>query len=621
MKKFLSCLIIFAMLVTGCMPVLASDDKVEISFCIGDETLIINGTPVTVEKPYAVGEGVTLVPVRVITEAFDAKVDWIGETQSVRLTYPDVDILIQIGNPIAEINGRAETLLAPPEISSGYTMVPLRFISENFGAEVSYDNETQRIIVTKEKSKETVSIEGAVSNKYIGDSYYGWSMENPMDMPMDYRSFDGSETYFYDGINEINIKVFTYDPEEYDFENDYIESKMSLSDLTLVKAEKDDSDKNCKSFHMAGKDKAFYYDFNQYVTPDYIFLASGALSNEDTKVRDQYLDLLATFKCKFEDTDTYDLSNIKSGFRKFESEHLKLSFNVPENFYMATSEDSQNRFDFYEIENGISAVHAVVYSKSDVGSAKELATADYDHNKALLNEDLATFSNEPSAKEYSNISAIEYSYAVKSDSLSYHVRDVFFELGEYVYNLGVCVELPNDGYDQFIDKIIESIKAEPLDAKEVGVLMQNLPVATGTTKAKLGKLNMEVPNIYMEIGADETSMAYVGSVNGVVITCGKVQDASATTADLRTMMKTVESAVKDEGGVILKTLHDETINNKKFQAFRAKTDEEGKTAYSTVYACLHNGSAYIITIICSETMYSKATQAEINSILESIKFE
>ena len=174
MKKILCYLVVLTMLVSGCLPVMASEGKVEISF-------IINGTPVTVEKPYVVGEGVTLVPVRVITEAFDAKVDWIGETQSVILTYPDVNIVIQINNPVAEINGRAETLLAAPELSAGYTMVPLRFISENFGADVSYDNDTKRITVTKEKTGDSsVSIEGSVSSKYVGDSYFGWSMISKM---------------------------------------------------------------------------------------------------------------------------------------------------------------------------------------------------------------------------------------------------------------------------------------------------------------------------------------------------------------------------------------------------------------------------------------------------------
>ena len=48
-------------------------------------------------------------------------------------------------------------------------------------------------------------------------------MENPVDMTMDYRGFDGLETIFVDDENEIDIDIYTYDSKEFDFENDIIE--------------------------------------------------------------------------------------------------------------------------------------------------------------------------------------------------------------------------------------------------------------------------------------------------------------------------------------------------------------------------------------------------------------
>ncbi len=623
MKKILSCFVVLAMLISVYLPTLASEGAVEISFCVGDDTLLINGSPVTVEKPYVVGDGVTLVPVRVITEAFDAKVDWIEETQTVNLTYPDVNIVIQIDNPVAEVNGRAETLLAAPQLTeAGYTMVPLRFISENFGADVSYDNETERITVTKEKSgNSTISIEGSVSSKYIGDSFFGWSMENPLDMTMENRSFDGMDTTFSDGENEISIGIFIYDQEEYDFESDYNQIKMSASGHTLVKTEKDTSDENCKSFHLGVKDKQYYYDYQQFVTPKYIYVVSGTFLNEDTNAKDRYLNLLTTFTCKFEETDTYDLSNVKDGFKKFEAEHLKLSFNVPENFYMASSEDAQNQFIFQEIENEISSVDAVVYSKSDVGSASALATEDFNHNKTVLNEKITTFINGPIERQYSNIFATEYSYTVKSETKNYHTRDVFFEIGEYVYNVNVTVELPNDGYDKHITNIIESIEAEPLDSEEVGVLMRNMPIATGTITGKLGKASIELPNIYIPVSSDDSSMAYLGPVNGVVVTCMKVQASSATTYDLKNMMKSAENDLKEEGAVVLNTVHEKTIHNRAYQTFKVKTTDDDETVYIEQFACIYKGQIYVFMTGCSEIVYSESTQAEISDIIGSIKFE
>ena len=148
MKKIILLLLIITILSTLNITAFATD-KTEIEFSVGDETLLINKTPVTVVKPYVVGEGVTLVPVRVITEAFGAKVGWVEETSTVTLEYEDINIVLQLGNIIATVNEKEETLLSAPELTNSSTMVPLRFISEKFGATVSYDEATERITVVK----------------------------------------------------------------------------------------------------------------------------------------------------------------------------------------------------------------------------------------------------------------------------------------------------------------------------------------------------------------------------------------------------------------------------------------------------------------------------------------
>ena len=149
MKKFVTVLLTIC-LVFGTMCVFASEvnnDSVEVNFMIGSNVITINGVEHNVETaPYVVEPGVTLVPVRIITEAFGANVKWIEETETVTVSYPDVEIVLQIGNTLAEVNGKAETLLAAPELVNDRTMVPIRFISENFGAEVGICIYNQRNI-------------------------------------------------------------------------------------------------------------------------------------------------------------------------------------------------------------------------------------------------------------------------------------------------------------------------------------------------------------------------------------------------------------------------------------------------------------------------------------------
>lgn len=621
MKRLISCLLVFVM-VLSCFSAVAAEDKVEIIFKVGDSTLLINGSQVTVEKPYVVGEGVTLVPIRVITEAFGAKVDWIAETKTVKLSYPDVEIVIQIDNPMAEVNGRAEKLLAPPELTaSGFTMIPLRFISENFGAVVSYDDATGGISVVKEVSDgDIVSAGVSVDSKYIGDSFYGWSMQNPVGMTMDDRSFDGRGTFFVDGENKISIEILTYDPEEYDFEKEYNEIKLSSSKFTLVNAEKNTDDENCKWMRFGLKDSEVYGDYQHFVTPENIYIVTGVFPHEDAKARDEYLEILSTFKCSFEGDDVHDLSNIKDGFRRFESEQLKFSFDVPENYYMASS-SSQNRFDFFEVKNEVSSITSVVYSKSDVTSARELATEDYNHNKKVMNEKLATFSDNVTDKQYNGLSAWEYTYSIESFGRKEHTRDVFFEVGDYVYNVSVTVEIPMDDRDGYIDRIINSIKAEPLDSKEVGVLMKNVPVATGTFDVTAGDATIKLPNIYKEVLSSETTHLYMGALNGMGVSL-TADNTCSSLGELKESFRNIEGLTdKNPSSSVIKDTQPLRMKNANGFETVIYVTEDDAASYCEYYGFVYEDVAYVISFVCPDYSYSESAKKEIKEILNSLTFD
>lgn len=124
--------------------------KVSVSFKVGDSTLLINGEKVTVETPYVVGTGVTLVPIRVISEAFGAEVDWDGATKTVTVSCGECKVIVTVGSKTALVNGEEKTLEEVPELTDGgFSMIPLRFISESLGATVGYDNATAQITVEK----------------------------------------------------------------------------------------------------------------------------------------------------------------------------------------------------------------------------------------------------------------------------------------------------------------------------------------------------------------------------------------------------------------------------------------------------------------------------------------
>ena len=83
-----------------------------------------------------------------------AKVDFDGTTKTVTAEKDGIEIKLTIGNDIAFVNGAENKLLVPAEIKNSRTMVPLRFVSEALGAKVDWDGSTKTITIVNEKAGE-----------------------------------------------------------------------------------------------------------------------------------------------------------------------------------------------------------------------------------------------------------------------------------------------------------------------------------------------------------------------------------------------------------------------------------------------------------------------------------
>ena len=92
-----------------------------------------------------------MVPLRFVGEAFQAEIEWfnIGQGQ-IKITLGEDVIQLDIGQTVAFVNQNPHILPVAPEIKSGRTFVPLRFISESLGAEIGWDGATQIITITYE---------------------------------------------------------------------------------------------------------------------------------------------------------------------------------------------------------------------------------------------------------------------------------------------------------------------------------------------------------------------------------------------------------------------------------------------------------------------------------------
>lgn len=80
----------------------------------------------------------TLVPLRAIFEHLGAQVHWDGQTQTVTARRGATQIRLTIDSAAAYVNGQPVTLEQPALLRENRTFVPLRFVSEAFGANVQW---------------------------------------------------------------------------------------------------------------------------------------------------------------------------------------------------------------------------------------------------------------------------------------------------------------------------------------------------------------------------------------------------------------------------------------------------------------------------------------------------
>ena len=103
--------------------------------------------------PKIVGAGTTIVPVRIIGEELGAIVYWNEEKREVRVVRGSTSIELKIDDRAAKVNGIVEQLEEPPTIDNGNTLVPIRFVAENLGLLVKWDQVNQAVLLSRKSAE------------------------------------------------------------------------------------------------------------------------------------------------------------------------------------------------------------------------------------------------------------------------------------------------------------------------------------------------------------------------------------------------------------------------------------------------------------------------------------
>lgn len=114
--------------------------------------VFVDGVQISFDQQPIIRDDRTLVPLRGVFEALGATVYWNNDTRSVTAYKDDTTVELAIGSSTMYVNGQPKYLDVAGQIINDRTMVPLRAISEAFEAIVYWDNDTRTVRVYSDKS-------------------------------------------------------------------------------------------------------------------------------------------------------------------------------------------------------------------------------------------------------------------------------------------------------------------------------------------------------------------------------------------------------------------------------------------------------------------------------------
>lgn len=114
----------------------------KINLTIDDTHADINNIPYSLELAPTIINNRTMVPLRFIAEGLGAKVEWVDQTKTVNLELDNKNLSLVIGE-------KQPGMDVSPMIKKGRTLVPVRYVSENLGANVLWFPSSERIKIVK----------------------------------------------------------------------------------------------------------------------------------------------------------------------------------------------------------------------------------------------------------------------------------------------------------------------------------------------------------------------------------------------------------------------------------------------------------------------------------------
>ena len=203
---------------------------------VREVSVLMDGQPIVSDIPSFIYNDRTLVPIRFVADGLGAKTEWNQENKTVTITLNGKKIVLKINSRDIYIDEKKGTLSGdnPPPmlVNDSRTMVPLRFVSENLGYKVGWDDQKSTVIIdsqsvkpqgssitdisvnTENISSPVITIKGTSSM-----SYETTILQNPyrivIDIPNSKLELKDKKDYTWENgvLNKISFSQFSTNPD------------------------------------------------------------------------------------------------------------------------------------------------------------------------------------------------------------------------------------------------------------------------------------------------------------------------------------------------------------------------------------------------------------------------
>lgn len=139
MKKWLSILLVFALLMPAGVLSAAANDPIKV---------FVDGKQLKFDVDPIMANNTTLVQYTTVFKALGMDYSWDQKSKTVTGYNDYVLMNLTIGSRVSTINNKKIELAVPARTLNGRTLVPLRFISEATGAKVVWDGKKRTVTIT-----------------------------------------------------------------------------------------------------------------------------------------------------------------------------------------------------------------------------------------------------------------------------------------------------------------------------------------------------------------------------------------------------------------------------------------------------------------------------------------